>query len=546
MKKIIKFIFLLFLYFSNISTAIFIYPIIYFIFGINVDSIKWYYFGIIFSIYELGKFFGSFLWDFFSNSFSKIILILISLSFLCILNLLYIFSYNFYHILLIRFLSGFFNNIGKFSKDIPIQLGFKNKLKLIIFFISIVCTVISLLLPSFICHRIINKYRNYNINKIYKITIIFSLINLLSIIMCFILIVKKYIYVKKKKENFVQMNNLEKSDFSRNIQKENTKIPQSTADSNRVRDIEHINKNYNLKIKHKMIDNQNSGRNINLNSYEEKNFSNKYNKLKKNEDISKIGKRSSINLFTKKRNSEILVKEIMNQANLKTNYIIRNKNKFKDSDEMKYNKRKRYVLINILIEISDTLGLIWTLITLYIEYKGNCLYISIVYSFLTLIEKIICFPINIVIIKKSSFYPHCQVKKISRNIIIINVSLFFITILSSSSIYLYYFFKNNSIMLFLLFLSILLKNIVSIINIQYLKIISVKYYNLHITDSLNKYTGSFVKIFVFIIGSLGYNLIYNLTLNSPNKLSALVFILYFIIFPAVINFILMIECKFFI
>ena len=304
MKKIIKFIFLLFLSFSNISTAIFIYPIIYFILGLNSESMKWYYFGIIFSIYEFGKFFGLFLWDFFSNKLSKIILILISLFFLFILNLSYIFSFNLYHILLIRFLSGFFNNIGKFSKEISIQLGFKGNLQIVIFFISIISTFIAIFLPSLISYRIIIKNGNNanNIKEIYQITIFLSINNLLSIIFCLILFFKKIIC--KTNGKFIPMNNLEKSsDFSRNNQKENIKIPQSTTDSNRTRELKHNKKNLNLKKKNNIIDNQNSGR-ININSYEEKKFTNKTDIIKKTEEQSKLGKRSSLNLFTKKQNGE--------------------------------------------------------------------------------------------------------------------------------------------------------------------------------------------------------------------------------------------------
>ena len=137
-KYFIKLIFLSFLYFSNISTAIFIYPLIYFILESNNAQIKWYNFGIIFSVYEIGKFFGLFLWDFSSHKFSNIILVIISLSFIFILNISYIFSFNIYHIFIIRLLSGFFNNIGKYSKDIYIQLDLKEKLQSTIFFISII------------------------------------------------------------------------------------------------------------------------------------------------------------------------------------------------------------------------------------------------------------------------------------------------------------------------------------------------------------------------------------------------------------------------
>ena len=553
MKKIIKFIFLLFLSFSNISTAIFIYPIIYFILGLNSESMKWYYFGIIFSIYEFGKFFGLFLWDFFSNKLSKIILILISLSFLCILNLSYIFSFNLYHILLIRFLSGFFNNIGKFSKEISIQLGFKDNLQIIIFFISIISTFIAILFPSLISYRIIIKNGNNTnyIRQIYQITIFLAINNLLSIIFCLILYFKKII--NKTNGKFIPMNNLEKSsDFSRNNQKENLKIPQSTTDSNRTREMKHNKKNLNLKKKNKIIDNQNSGR-INIKSYEEKKFNNRTDIIKKTEEQSKLGKRSSLNLFTKKQNGETYGKEIMNQV-LKVTYSVRHKHKSNESDDLKNNKRKKkYAFIHILIEISDTLSLIWILITLYLEYKGNCLYISIVYSCIKLIGEIIAFPINTVIIKNASYYSQYQTKKISKNIMIMNILLFFITILSNSFIFLYYyFFKNKKIMILLLFLFTLIRNITSIINV---KIISIQCFNLHNINMISlrkyrQYIGYVVKACVFIIGSFGYYLINNLPLNASkifnfNKLSTLVFILYFIIFPSFINLILIIMFKFF-
>ena len=553
MKKIIKFIFLLFLSFSNISTAIFIYPIIYFILGLNSESMKWYYFGIIFSIYELGKFFGLFLWDFFSNKLSKIILILISLSFLFIINLSYMFSFNLYHILLIRFLSGFFNNIGKFSKEISIQLGFKGNLQIVIFFISIISTFIAIFIPSLICYRIITKNGNNanHIKEIYQITIFLSINNLLSIIFCLILFYKKIIC--KTNGKFIPMNNLEKSsDFSRNNQKENIKIPQSTTDSNRTSELKHNKKTLNLKKKNKIIDNQNSGR-INIKSYEEKKFTNRTDIVKKTEEQSKLGKRSSLNLFTKKQNGDNYGKEIMNQV-LKVTYRVRHKHKTNESDDLKNNQRKKkYAFIHILIEISDTLSLIWILIALYLEYKGNCLYISIVYSCIRLIGEIVAFPINTFIIKNASYYSQYQSKKISKNIMIVNILLFFITILSNSFIFLYYyFFQNKKIMIFLLFLFTLIRNITSIINV---KIISVQCFNLHNINMISlrkyrQYIGYVVKACVFMIGSFGYHLINNLPLNVSkifnfNKLPTLVFILYFIIFPSFINLILIIMFKFF-
>ena len=136
---------------------------------------------------------------------------------------------------------------------------------------------------------------------------------------------------------------------------------------------------------------------------------------------------------------------------------------------------------------------------------------------------------------------------------IVNILLFFITILSNSFIFLYYyFFQNKKIMLLLLFLFTLIRNITSIINV---KIISVQCFNLHNINMISlrkyrQYIGYVVKACVFMIGSFGYHLISNLPLNVSkifnfNKLATLVFILYFIIFPSFINLILIIMFKFF-
>ena len=135
------------------------------------------------------------------------------------------------------------------------------------------------------------------------------------------------------------------------------------------------------------------------------------------------------------------------------------------------------------------------------------LYISIVYSCIKLIGEIISFPINTVIIKNASYYSQYQTNKISKNIMIMNILLFFITILSNSFIFLYYyFFKNKKIMILLLFLFTLIRNITSIINV---KIISIQCFNLHNINMISlrkyrQYIGYIVKACVFIIGSFGY------------------------------------------
>ena len=556
MDKIVKFLFLFLLYCSNLSTAIFIYPIIYFILGVNGDYTKWYYFGIIFSVYEFGKFFGLFIWDILSHKISNILLIIISLSFICILNLSYIFSFNIYHILLIRFFSGFFNNIGKFSKFIFIELGLNETLQLMIFFISIICTLISLFLPSSICQIIIIKNginNNNNIKYLYHFTIIFSLINFLSIIFCFILILNKILKIRKKNRNFIQMSNVtEKFDYtSKNIpNKRISKAPQSTENFNKSRDQRHNKKFINLKIKEN-IDNQNSHRNIIINSYSEKMSSKQFPIESKKEDDSKISKeRGSMNFFERNKNFETGGKEINQPKNLQNIYT---ENK---SNNIKINKTKKYIFIHILIEISDTLFFIWTIIILHIEYSGNCFHISLVYASLRLLGEIITFPINTIIIKNTSYYSKIQIKNFTRNILFMNILLFFISIIPNIFIFIYYYFyPKNKIMLFLLIFSLLIRNIFSIINIQLFKILSTKDFNLHSSKMIllrkyKQYSGCLIKTAIFLIGSCGYYLIYNKSLiglkpNNFAQFPKLIFIFYFIVFPSVINFILLLTCKFF-
>ena len=541
---IVKFIFLLLLHFSNISTSIFIYPLIYLIFEINKEPINWYYFGIIFSIYEFGKFFGLFLWHFLSIKYSNIFLVILSLSFICITNLSFIFSFKIYHIFIIRFFSGFFNNIGIFSKEFYIQLGLKDTK--IIGLVSIICTILSLIIPGFAGNIIIDKRKkDYNIHNLFNITILFSLINLLSIILSLILISNKILKFSKK-GNFLQMSErLEKLEISCK-NKENTKTPQSSINYKRTRSLNHKKKYFNLKVKNNNNDNQNSRRNININSYAEKITSNRY-LVNKREDDSKLSKRSSLTLFEKNKNSETSGKEV-NQS------IACTKSKSNNLENIKNYYQLKYAFINRLMEIGDTLSLIWTLIILHIEYKGNCFKISFVFLIIRVFGEIISFPINTIIIKN---YSNNSNKKISRDIIIMNIFLFLITMINNISIFIYYYyFFKKKIMLLILYFSILIRNTFNIINTQIFKIYLAKIFNIHSDNMIsltkyNRYIGCFVKIIIFLIGSYGYYLINLIFAKEPLprffiKFPKLLFIVYFIIFPSLNNIVLIIACKFFI
>ena len=128
--------------------------------------------------------------------------------------------------------------------------------------------------------------------------------------------------------------------------------------------------------------------------------SNKYYIVRKEEE-SKLGKRSSLNLFGTNKNSETGVKEIQpNEIKINNNII----NNLNNKEISKINKIKRYTFIHILLEICDNLCLIWTLIILYIEYKENSLHISFKFSCIRILGEIISFPINSNIIKNTKYY----------------------------------------------------------------------------------------------------------------------------------------------
>ena len=93
--NILKTFFLLFFSLSNTGSVYFIIPILCdYLIKINILP-NWYYLGIVFSMYELGKLFGNFLWIFLNKKYTSSLLVIVSLILLSILNssLLFINSY---------------------------------------------------------------------------------------------------------------------------------------------------------------------------------------------------------------------------------------------------------------------------------------------------------------------------------------------------------------------------------------------------------------------------------------------------------------------
>ena len=335
--NIVRFLFLFCLYFSNASTILSIYPILFYLIKYTSDISHWYYFGLVFSVYEIGKFFSIYLWERLSNKKSNICLILISLFLLSIINISFCFISKLFHIIIIRFLLGFCNHTGTFFKNIYIQMGFKKNNKINIFLISIICMALALFIPSiFIYYNIgdlIIKSKYVKIKNIMLLYICFSINNILAIIFCSILIYKNKLKIDT---GFYQMNNSEKTENSidgpitphkGNIvdieQKSNSKILKTK--------ITNSDTNINTMNQNKIINDTDSGINKSEKSTDNKNY-----------NINDIGKNSNI-----------------------YNYNYKNPNKVIRSKEI------IFCSIQTLINVIDGLSLIWTLIILYIKFQDN-------------------------------------------------------------------------------------------------------------------------------------------------------------------------------
>lgn len=125
MYNVLRFLFILFFYFSNVSTILSIYPISYYLIQNTSTEPQWYHFGLLFSIYELGKFSSIWIWEYIHKRYSSLILILMSLFLLALCNISFSLVVQFYQIIIFRFIFGFSNITGTFFKDIYNKIGFR-------------------------------------------------------------------------------------------------------------------------------------------------------------------------------------------------------------------------------------------------------------------------------------------------------------------------------------------------------------------------------------------------------------------------------------
>ena len=448
--NILRFLFLFFLYFSNASTILSIYPISYYLIDETTRENKWYYYGLIFSIYELGKFSGISIWEYLYRKHSNLILVLISLLFLGLLNISFGFANELYQILFLRFLFGLSNITGIYFRDIFIQIGFRRNNKLIILLISIISTSISLFFPSIIIYfNIGEKLISFRMIKLKNIMIIYFCLaasNLLPIIFCYILIFKNKLKVEQK---FYQIQNIEKTENS--VEKslgaqKNNFIETEQKSHSKVMKINPISdSNIEISIqKNANIENESGAKKERKNS-ENKNFN---------------------NLERKENDGSMNIEQI---NNINNNLYLK--------DTLIENKEYQLCFIQTFLNMVDSLSLIWSLIVLYNQFKQNCLTIAIYISLIKLLGEILLFPINERIMRNSSLIISLDYKSISNQMKQKTfISLILSICISQNILFIYYYSDFSYVLIVLLFIILLIKTILSGIFTQYYKIYNNLYY----------------------------------------------------------------------
>ena len=520
MYNILRILFLFFLYFSNASTILSIYPISYYLIEQTSNVNKWYFFGLLFSIYELGKFSGISLWNYLSRKNSNLILVLLSLFFLAILNFAFGFVNDLYHILILRFLLGFSNITGIYFRDIYIKIGFRKKNKLIILSISIICTAISIFFPSlFIYFNIGNKLLNIGIISIKNIMAIYlclALSNLLPIIFCYILICKNKLKVEQQ---FYQLQNTEKT--------ENSVEKSFGTPKNNFVETEHKSHSKVIKV------NPISDSNIQIS-------------MQKNNESEPEGNKNRKNSENKNFNN---LKKKENEAGMNIDQINNINNNFNQKYNPLNNKEYQLCFIQTFSSMVDGLSLVWTLIVLYNLFKQNCLIISIYISIWKLLGELLLFPINERILRNSSSLIPLEFKSIANKMkTILIISLIISIAISENIFFIYYYTSYNGILLIILIILQLIRTILSGIFTQYYKIYNNLYFKQNNISSINlkkynQYFGSLGKAIMYFVGAFGLYIIKFIINQQKNIKKNVISTLYFQVIPQVIYIILSWACS---
>ena len=517
----LKSIFLLFFSISNTGTIFFIYPILCeYLIRINILP-KWYNLGLIFSIYELGKFFGNFLWISLNKNYSSSLILIISLSLLSIFNFSFTFIHSYFGLMIYRFSLGFSNNLSIIQKNIYHELSLKKKFGFILYIIKTISTIISIFIPMFSRKITLENKRNWlNIPSI-----ILSLVNIITITITIIMIKLKFLKIKVNKK-LIQINAFVSEDESLKTGKKNSNIE-------------------NTKKKEDDLINTNLNEETNPNSAERKinKKMNQYNANIHSQDGDSINfkniKREQSDLINK---DDKLTKQNFNNSsniNLENAKMIHSQNI--NNNDLRKNKELKFCFIFTYLNILDSILFIWIIIFLHIELNWNPIKFGIYFSIYHFSLSILNYPLTRQLVNKSI---QTDKKKIIYHMTICLIILIILTSISGVSIYLYYLQflgkKIEKIIFIILFILTLSRNLINSLCIQMFQIYIAIEFNVHSenmrkVEQLKQYLISFSKTIFSILSSFGY---YLLVLEKEFKIIDLnlsIYILcYFIMYPTIL------------
>ncbi len=529
-EKLLKTIFLFFFSVSNTSSTFFIIPILYEnLIQIN-DNPKWYSIGNIYSIHEFGKFFGNFFWIYLKKYSSSSILILISLFFLSIFNLSFIFINSYNALIIYRFLLGFSNNLTVMTENIFLELSLKKEFGLILYIIKTLSTIISIILPINIL-QLNSKNKNH---KFILPSISLSLINIVSIILTIIMIRLKYLKFFLG-EQIIQLNVLY-NESENNTMKTGKKFSMDISNPNEKEKMEKSHKK-------KEVLSISNGEESFPNSYERHVTT----KTKNNDNNTNINEKNSI----KEVESGNIYQNIKQQNQSKNSNFPyspdnfnqfegvqlsnKNNNKYSNNNKELSYKELKFTFIYILLNVNDTILFIWIIMFLYNIFNSNSLNISFYFVLYNLLFSSLNYPLTRRLMKKQF-----SIEIISNKMIFHLILLIILTFSDGIGIYVYVISNRNYEIIIVLFLFILalIRNLINSLIIQMFQIYISKKFNVQ-SESIRKlqklkqYLTSLFKTIIIIFSSISY-FFFTLKSKNHNFKNSLLLIIYFILIPEII------------
>ena len=549
-SKLINSVFLIFYSISSSSPNFFIIPILcqnLIRIGLNP---KWSYLGSIFSMYEFGKFFGNFFWIFLNQIFTPSLLIIISLFLLSIINFSYFSIKTYLGLLIYRLLLGFVNNLSLMSENIYHELSLKKDFGIILYIIKTLATLISILLPIDFFKLNSSKRKNWDNYS----SIIVSFINIITIIIIIIMIKLKHLKFKLSKK-LIKMN-VYYNEYDNSI-KTGKKFSIEMSNQNKK-----IKSNENTVIKKK-----DSGLTINTNNDEilpsiERSVQAKINNNEDNinrfdsnsKDIETGGNFSQFHKneptdLTKNENSSFNNKELNIPSSINgLDNIQMSKNNNNDNNNNQVYKELKYCFIFILLNINDSLLLIWVILIMYIQFNLEGIKIGISFCLYNLLFSLINYPLTKTLMNKIS---QSTRNLISNKMIIHLIILIIFALFNGILIYFYILPQGNFEIIFLLVILLftLLRNLINSLIIQMFQIyISIEFNihseNMRTIQKLKTYLNPIFRTIIIYFSSFAFFFLSKKT-NKENNISqySLYIISYFVLIPEILLSVTMVLIK---